>query len=207
MAEEWKPIEQLEGYSVSSYGNIRNDKTGNIRKFVPSKHNRYARLSIGNTAHRKQYAVHRLVAEAFLEKPEGAYEVNHINGNKYDNRVENLEWCTHSENMKHACRTGLCPYPKAPTSPVVQLSPNMQILGIYDSCVEASEATGVPVNLRDHLPEEQGLRHPNTVLAFHFLNAQRPSSRRTEGLRPCCPLRPGFHARPQRPSSIRTRHP
>ncbi len=146
MAEEWKPIEQLEGYSVSSYGNIRNDKTGNIRKFVPSKHNRYARLSIGNTAHRKQYAVHRLVAEAFLEKPEGAYEVNHINGNKYDNRVENLEWCTHSENMKHACRTGLCPYPKAPTSPVVQLSPNMQILGIYDSCVEASEATGVPVN-------------------------------------------------------------
>ena len=51
--------------------------------------------------------IHRLMAEAFLDKPEGKTEVNHINGIKTDNRLSNLEWVTHAENMLHACRSGL----------------------------------------------------------------------------------------------------
>ena len=50
----------------------------------------------------KRHYLHRLVAEAFISNPSGKLEVNHINGNKLDNRAENLEWATRSDNMRHA---------------------------------------------------------------------------------------------------------
>ena len=56
---------------------------------------------------KKRYTIHRLVAEAYCDKPEGCEQVNHINGDKRDNRAENLEWVTASENHKHAWATGL----------------------------------------------------------------------------------------------------
>lgn len=145
MTEEWKPIENIPGYSVSSEGRVRNDTTGTIRKFKPSKGSRYAKLHIGRV-HRKHYAVHKLVANAFLGKPPiDDAEINHLDGNRYNNSITNLEWCTHSENMKHANRTGICPPPPSPLTAVVKMNKDGEITGVYKSCVEAAKASNVPV--------------------------------------------------------------
>ena len=89
--EMWKQIPDLPGYSVSNEGRVRKDSTGQI--MVLSKNNGYSRITISKH-------VHRLVANAFLEKPldETQCWVDHIDGNRSNNNVENLRWVTPSEN-------------------------------------------------------------------------------------------------------------
>ena len=89
--EIWKPIQDLPGYSVSNIGRVRKDSTGQI--MVLNKNAGYRRITI--TKH-----VHRLVAEAFIEKPEDENKcwVDHIDGDRSNNAVENLRWVTPSEN-------------------------------------------------------------------------------------------------------------
>lgn len=88
--ERWKAINDLPGYSVSDKGRVRKDSTGQI--MVLSKNGGYCRITISKH-------VHRLVAEAFIEKPdEEKCWVDHIDGNKSNNDVNNLRWVTPSEN-------------------------------------------------------------------------------------------------------------
>lgn len=89
--EIWKQIPDLPGYSVSNHGRIKKDSTGQI--MVLSKNGGYCRITISKH-------VHRLVAEAFLEKPDDNKKcwVDHIDGNRSNNAVENLRWVTPSEN-------------------------------------------------------------------------------------------------------------
>lgn len=103
--ERWAPVNGYENYEVSDRGDIRNKYTN---KVLSSKYDRgYERVTLYNKGIRNMKQVHRIVAEAFIDNPENKDEVNHINGDKRDNRIQNLEWCTRSANMKHAYATGL----------------------------------------------------------------------------------------------------
>ena len=104
--EIWKAVSGHSKYLVSNIGRIR-DPHGRIN--TPVKHRQgYLRVSVDG----KDLLVHRLVADTFLPNPEHKATVNHINANKADNRVENLEWATQSENNQHAVRLNLRPYTK-----------------------------------------------------------------------------------------------
>lgn len=107
--ELWKDIEGFEYYQVSTKGRIRSFIKGKEPKILKPYDNGYGYLYINLYKNNKMYAkrVHKLVAEAFIPNPEGKTEVNHINGNKTDNRLINLEWTSPSENKKHAYETGL----------------------------------------------------------------------------------------------------
>lgn len=119
--EIWKDVVGWEGlYIVSNLGNIRSlDRRikgpqpngrlikGKLRKILIS--NGYASVNLidKQTGRSTRNSVHRFVAEAFIPNPENKPCVNHIDGNKQNNHVSNLEWCTYKENSEHAFRTGL----------------------------------------------------------------------------------------------------
>lgn len=105
MRERWKKINEAPMYEVSENGVVRNTHTGNLVKQRPNYGYMYVSLMINGKAHQRR--VHRLVALAFIPNPENKSDVNHIDGNKANNCVSNLEWCTASENLHHAYETGL----------------------------------------------------------------------------------------------------
>lgn len=105
--ENWKDIPNFNGkYEASSYGKIRSKKDKKIIKGSITKKG-YLRVCLSIDKKYKSYKVHRLIALTFIENNLEKNEINHKNGNKLDNRVENLEWCSHYENMQHAIKTGL----------------------------------------------------------------------------------------------------
>lgn len=97
--EVWKPIVDFETYEVSNIGNIRNIKTGRILKSKNREGYRAIIISRNHTP--KTFNIHRLVAQAFIPNPNNYPVVNHIDGNRSNNEVSNLEWCTIKENNNH----------------------------------------------------------------------------------------------------------
>lgn len=99
--EFWKNIRGYEGlYQVSTEGRVRNAKSKRVLR--PAKNSSgYLRVLLCKDGDKKNHSVHRLAAIAFVPTNDEKLEVNHVNGVKTDNRAENLEWVTRSENMRH----------------------------------------------------------------------------------------------------------
>lgn len=112
MQETWKVFKNTV-YSVSDLGNVYNNDTGRVLK--PFENNGYLAVDLFHDTTRQRVLVHRMVAIAFIDKPVDKDFVNHIDGNRHNNVLENLEWVTPSENSVHAVMTGLSPIGEAKT--------------------------------------------------------------------------------------------
>lgn len=114
MQEIWKDIKGYEGlYQISNLGNVKSfPRKGThtikerIIKFTKSNKG-YCIAVLKNNYVQKALSVHRLVAQAFIPNPDNLPQVNHIDGNKLNNCVDNLEWCTNKQNRKHASKNHL----------------------------------------------------------------------------------------------------
>lgn len=164
MKEVWKDIVGYEGlYQVSNLGRIKS-----LERYVQNHdavqfheeqikcacerkrkdgNQGYLVLQLYKNNKPKNCYVHRLVAEAFIPNPKNKPTVNHINGNKHDNRAENLEWSTYKENNEHAYNTGLNDEThrrnKKGSTRVAQYGKDMVLIAEYPSIREAERQTGI----------------------------------------------------------------
>lgn len=141
MKEIWKDIPGYEGlYRISNLGNVESLATGKLLKKL-SHSTGYLAVVLYKNRHPKRCILHRLVAKAFIPNPENKPTVNHKNGNKHDNSVDNLEWATFLENNRHARKTGLKVGKNIQnnklSTPVAQYDLDMNLIKIYPSMNEA----------------------------------------------------------------------
>jgi len=163
--ENWKDIQGYEGiYQISDKGNVKSLPrewvwgNGAVRRrgeliLKPGLNSAgYLSINMVTNGTSKNVVVHRLVAKAFIPNPEVKAEVNHINGDKTDNRVENLEWCSREENQQHAYDTNLHKRTRAVcaencrklfSKPVMQLTKDGKELNVFPSENEAERLTGI----------------------------------------------------------------
>lgn len=138
--EIYKEIPGYEGlYKISNYGNIYSIQKEQLLKPQPSHHN-YQRIQLHKNGSHKSFAVHRLVAEAFVDNPNNYNEINHKNEITSDNYYKNLEWCSHDYNIHYGNR--MSKYDLAKT-PVIMMDMNGNEIARYKSQLEASKEIGI----------------------------------------------------------------
>jgi hypothetical protein len=137
--EEWRNViideKEIENYQISNLGRFKNYK-GIIMENYKPHHSGYIYVRVN----KEKYALHRLIALAFIENSKNKPFVNHIDGNKINNSVSNLEWCTIKENNQHAIDTGLKKFYKRR---IGQYSIDGTLIEEFDSIVDAMEKTKV----------------------------------------------------------------
>lgn len=140
--EIWKDIPGFPGYQVSNLGQIKSLSRSCGYYFIKehlmkpqSDTKGYLRISLSKNNKPKRFFVHRLVAMVFIPNPDNLPQINHKNEIKFDNRVENLEWCNSSYNMNYGNR------PDRYSKPIKQIKNNIEV--VYKSVSEAERQTGI----------------------------------------------------------------
>jgi hypothetical protein len=128
-------------YQLVSTGTITSLHKRNPGKIISKRIDRagYYSVRLSNGGNTKTFLFHRLIAETFIPNPENKPYINHINGNKLDCSISNLQWCTHEENILHAYAIGLCKIPKCYCKRVVDLDTGE----IFRSVMQAAKARGL----------------------------------------------------------------
>lgn len=132
MQEIWKDIPEFQNYSISNFGNVYSKKHNIILKSYKNLYG-YLIVNLINKKKRKQFQVHRLVAENFIFNINNLPCVNHIDGNKQNNNINNLEWVSYSENQQHSYKIGL-----RKTKKIIQYDLDGNFIKTWDSIKEAS---------------------------------------------------------------------
>lgn len=144
---EWRVVKEYDRYEVNQLGEIRHRQR---KKVLTPRYNKggYGYVNFNINGHRTNFAIHRIVANAFIPNPEHKLEVNHIDGNTKNNRADNLEWATSSENKIHA-------YKKEENHNVrgkriIQYDLQGNYLATYSTIMAAAKAVGVTKGAISH---------------------------------------------------------
>ena len=140
--ETFVKIEGFEKYEVSNLGRVRNIKSGRMLK-PHLNHNGYLKHHLYRHDKQKELFLHRIIATAFIDNPGKKPQVNHIDENKLNNDLSNLEWCTGRENLVHGTRTKRVA--EKLSKKVIQLDLNDSVLNEFESMGQAERETGVPI--------------------------------------------------------------
>lgn len=160
---KWVDIAGYENlYQINQFGEIRTLKNSpklkkyNLLKPQISKTNGYVYQMLNKNGTKKLFRVHRLVASAFLPNPNNLPQVNHKDGNKQNNRADNLEWCEQSYNMKHAYKNKLQTPSETQRKAIINTNKLKQkrvcqikdgeIINTFSGISEASRQTNVPIS-------------------------------------------------------------
>lgn len=183
MSETWKTIKGHEGYEVSDMGRVRNRKTGLVRKLMPNDKG-YLRVQLDGSWLR----AHRLVAEAFISNPQGKPQVNHIDGDKANNRAENLEWVTNVENSRHAVDTRLSGEQARPKEVVIDGAEEYESIAAAARAIGATSKAvsecihGKRLTVNGHTIQEKGKPRARTKPRWHGLKPVIVNGKRYESV-------------------------
>lgn len=174
MVEVWKEIDEFPNYEVSDQGGVRNKRTRHILKGAVDNSTGYLKVGLRKTGKDHTVSVHRLVALAFCEGFREGLDVNHIDGNKLNNVSSNLEWCTRSQNNRHAYEKGLKTSLKGKVGRPVRIVETGEVFNSLSACAEAIDGQEQTISM---CLNDNYKRSTHKGLHFEYVDENKPKKK------------------------------